>query len=1115
MICDRIGKKEKGVEKMLELILGRAGTGKTEYLRSMLNSEKDCKAILLVPEQYSFETERAILEKYGVKAANSTKVYSFTRLADAAFLKYGGGAGKRLSDGGRRILMTLAIEACVDNLTIFEKSAATGHMTDAMLNAVGEMKLCGITPDALSETADRISEKGLSQKVRELAIIFGTYNALVEQSWLDPMDDLTKLDALLAEHPDFFEDTVIAVDAFDGFTEQEYRILKHMMQHSRKLSIALCCDDLNTEKQDIFSSVRKTASKLIRIARENNIKVAAPKSFDKQFRFTNKQLVAVESAMLENSFTADDGDIVEVFKAASPYEEAEIIAAKIRELVISGDYRYRDISVICRNPDRYTRLLSAAFRRWDIPAFMSEARAIDSEPLMRFVVSAFDIVNSGWQSDDILNMLKTGLTALTIEEISLLENYIFTWKLNGKRAWQSPFEKHPEGYGKPMDEAAAGTLEALNSIRLRVIEPLRRFSDSITDANSETISEAIYTLLSDYELETTLPQLCASLEHAGHPELKDAQLRIWELLMSVLDQMVGVLGTQPISSEKYARLLREIMRGEDVYDIPQSMDSITFGTADRIRSSEPKVVFLVGVVQGEFPMIPTANGIFSDIERRELLSLELPLTDTAEDCMIQEQFLAYSAMCAASERLYLSFPATDGKDAKTPSELVTAVMSVFPGKKIIEKHDPIFFANAPEAAFSQLASMYTSNSVETASLKAALGDIPEFSGRISALGGGERMAHAKLERDVSEQIFRGNKYFSASQIEVYHQCRFRYFCRYGLGAKERRAAELDALEYGTLMHYLFEEIIGSKSTPIEKMATDTLLARIEACIREYVDENMGGFDSLSAKEQYRFTRMAQTAEKLILHVAAELKVCRFKPEHFELQLQYGSEFPPLRIPTENGSVTVGGVIDRVDVYHSEHGDYVRIIDYKTGIKDFKLYDVLYGLSLQMLIYLTALTENTQLKPAGILYMPSFLTTVNSDKTESTEKLLESAEKKLRMNGLVLNDIEIANAMEDGINGKYIPVTMKKNGELKKSASLIDEPALRIVMSYVKSLIATMAQTLANGDVAAQPLMYNTNSCSWCPYTSVCGSERMADPAESFRMDNDEIISKLKGEIGGV
>lgn len=236
---------------------------------------------------------------------------------------------------------------------------------------------------------------------------------------------------------------------------------------------------------------------------------------------------------------------------------------------------------------------------------------------MRFVLSAFQIVSGSrkWRSEDVLAMLKTGITSFTAEELAQLENYVYTWKLNGASAWCSPFTKHPDGFGKPMDDTAAEALRTLNALRERVTAPLIKFSERTAHASGEQISEAIYTLLIDFDLEQSFPIFCRTLENAGRDDLSAAQMRIWDLLMEVLDQMAGVLGEQIITGEKYGRLLKEIVSGEDVSDIPQSMDSITFGTADRIRQSAPRAVFLLGAVQGEFPLIPSVNGVFSEPER--------------------------------------------------------------------------------------------------------------------------------------------------------------------------------------------------------------------------------------------------------------------------------------------------------------------------------------------------------------------------------------------------------------------------------------------------------------------------------------------------------------------
>lgn len=1094
---------------MLELILGRAGTGKTEYLREAL-AKTAGRAILIVPEQFTFESESALLARYGVETANRVQVTSFTRLAEAAFRRYGGGAGRRLTDGGRRILMTLAIESCVDRLTLFEKSAANGKLTETMLTAVGEMKICGVSPDALRSAAPRAPGRSLTQKLREIALIFDAYEALVAQTYLDPLDDLTRLDAVLERHPDFFDGAFVAVDAFDGFTAQEYKILAHALRRAERVAVALCTDDLDTEKRDLFSPVRRTAEILRRIARENGVPIAAPKRFSTMHRFQNDALRAMEAALAgTGGETAENRGAVRVLEAGNVFEEAEQTAAAVRRLVMEEGYRYREIAVVCRSAETYSRALSAAFRRWDIPAFFSEERAVDAEPVMHFVLSAFDAVTGGWRSDPLLSMLKTGLTDFTAEETAELENYIFTWRLNGRAAWLSPFEKHPEGYGKPMDGAAQERLAALNALRERLVSPLERFSAAIRGVSGEEIAAMVYRLLTDFRVDETLPVFCRKLELAGRPDLSAAQERLWDLLMSVLDQMAGVLGTRETDPAVFGRLMREIVRGESVYDIPQNADTVTFGAADRIRPSAPRAVFLLGCGQGLFPLTPSPGGVFSDAERRALIRLDLPLSDALEDRMLHERFIAYSAACFASEKLFLSFSTEDGG---TPGELVRAALSALPGLQTEKPGGARTLANAPEAAFSVMASLFRENTRESSTLRAVFAEKPAFSGRMASLGGEDRMAGARVSPDAAARLFGGGHVFSASQIETYHACRFRYFCRYALGAKERRPAELDALEYGTLMHFLFERVIGDKDEDVKMLTPERLSEKVRACIETYARENMGGTEGLSDREKYRFRRMEKTAGTLILHVAEELKSSRFVPRYFELPLEYGGAFPPLRIPTKDGFVRVGGVVDRVDVFESPRGPYVRVVDYKTGYKDFRLSDVLYGMSLQMLLYLAALTEHTGAHPAGVLYMPSFLTPIPSDKTEPPEKLKKAADKALCMNGVILNDTEIALAMESDLAGRFVPVKLAKDGSLQKTGSLLAEDALGLVMDYVKRLVATMAETLRAGDVSAKPLQIGTNACAFCPYTAVCGSERAAEEPEKNRMKSDEILANMEERL---
>lgn len=1100
---------------MLQFVLGRAGSGKTEYMRRMLADRAlagDGRCVMLVPEQYSFETEKAMLALAGPQRANATGVYSFTRLAETVFRKEGGAAGRRLSDGGRRILMSSAIAACQDHLEVYHRAAQGGRVTDMMLTAVNEMKMCGIEPAQLFETADRLEGRGLGQKLRELGLIFETYEALVAASYLDSRDDLTRL-AQALEESNFFAGCTVAVDSFEGFTVQEMRVLGQILRRAETVVVSLCTD-CQGDDTGLFALVDRTHARLRRLAEDQGVGVLPPVVLTGAPRFANENLKLVEAGLFcgEEGLVSEDSEGITLFRARDVYQESEFVAASIRRLVAERGWRYRDISIICRDPRHYYGSLDVALKKRDIPCFMSQSMRVDAEPVTRFVLGAFQCVQSGFATDSLLELLKTGVSGFSAEEISDLENYAFLWKITGS-GWREEFIRHPQGFGREFTREDGEFLQYLNALRVRLVEPLQRFAAATRDATGEEISQAVYNLLTDCGLEETLPAYCRELEKAGEDGAAARQVRVWELLMELLDQMHSILGDRKIPRERYCQLLREVVAAEDVSEIPQTVDQVLFGTAEQVRQSSPRAAFLIGVVQGEFPLAPHSSGVFSDSERRALLELALPLGDPLEQKALEERYLAYSVACAPSEELYISWPRSAGGEEREPSELVAGIQALFPGLQPLENLPEEFFADSREAAFSYMAPRLHDPDPRAGALRMLFQGDSHYQSRMDALEraagrGGQRVENPELARQVyGEKLF-----VSPTQIETFHSCHFKYFCRYGLNARERRPAEVDVMQYGTLMHYLFEQVFRLSREQREAWTEEDLEKVVRGHIEEYARNNMGGMELLSGRQKYRLERMARSACRLIRHVERELAQSRFAPEHFEMGLGDDRDFPPLRVETGEGRVvTVGGTIDRVDVFHRPGGgDFVRVIDYKTGKKVFKLADVLYGLNMQMLVYLAALVENGQQTPAGILYMPAAEPSVSAGRGEGEDSIRKRVEKQMRMNGVVLADAEIIQAMEDGAKGKFIPASMNRDGSLRKSASPpLTEEEMGVVLAYSKKLIAAMGRELTRGAAQAQPHMKGHNACRLCPYGPVCGSELEEKDVEDMETTQGEALERMR------
>lgn len=1111
MIADR------KVDFMLHLVYGRAGSGKTRYARELLASLCENGAgnlLLLTPEQVSFESERAMLRRLGPRRAQGVEVLSFTRLANTVFRTFGGLAGKRLDDGGRTILMSLALEEMGDTLELFRPQAKSGEMIQLLLQSSAELKMSAVSPEALRQAAALSGDEALQKKVGDISSVLSAYDALVARSYLDPLDDLTRLRDCLQKH-NYFSGYTVAVDSFKSFTVQELEVLRLLLRQAKDVYVTLCADGPGSpEKQGngMFSTVCRTASQLSRMAKEEGVKIAPPVHLCESPRFASPALREMEKQVFrgEKPLPEEDSSGITLVCARHIYEEAEFAASRIRRLVMEEGYRWRDITIILRREDAYRGALDIALRRWEVPCFFDHPRSVDAEPVMRFVLEAFGVINRSFRSDEIFSLLKTGLAGLDAEEIALLENYTFLWNISGKK-WLSPWKENPDGFVEASTEEQAQRLETINALRERVTAPLERFASSLADTDGQGAAEATFRLLTDFQVQETLPALCRKLEESGQAETAAHQLRLWDVLMNILDQTALVLSGRKLDAERYAQLLRLVMQAEEISDIPQQVDEVTLGTADRMRPASPKVVFLLGAVLGEFPQTPTSGGVFSEEERKTLIQLGLPLSDSLEDKALEEQFVAYQAMTSPSEKLFVSWPASSGDESCSPSEIVEELQSIFPNLPVqpAGAMPPEQEASSPEAAFSMLSRKWPAQDTLYATLRALFEGKDGYQGRLEAL---ERTAQqspmAFRQQEKAGELFSGRS-LSATQIETYHLCRFQYFCRYGMNARERRPAELGSMEYGSLMHFLLERVFSQKTgKEVAAMEKKALEKEVIALIDEYALACMGGAENRSARFRFQLRRLADSACVVIRHIGQELAQSRFEPKYFELELKSGTRFPPLRISTEEGRVTIGGKIDRVDLAELHGETYVRIVDYKTGSKEFKLTDVLYGMNMQMLIYLAALIESGGLKGAGILYMPAIQPLVSAGRHTPGDKIEKEAEKKLKMNGLILDDSEVITAMEEKAQGKYIPVALK-NDEPSKRDYVLSEAQLEQVTGYVKSLVRQMKKRLLQGDIAALPLLANQRGCQWCPYFPVCGKEYADTDIHKVRFSKEEALQRMK------
>lgn len=1109
---------------MLEFILGRAGSGKTTEIRDRiaLHTQNGGSCILLVPEQFSFESERALYFSLGAKQNQRVEVLSFTRLCHTLFHHYGVPRRGYVEEGGRQILLSLAMSEVSDGLELYKRSVGKAGFLEKVFAMMEEFKESGFTTEDLLATEERLGNNNLQKKLSEFALIYEGYNAVLRRGFSDPKDDMTLAAELLREQP-YFAGKTLFVDEFKGFTASEQQLMAEMVKQAENFTISLCTDGLEDTEEGIglFSGVIRTGQRLLRSAKEAGIPCGKPVILGESKRFQKKALEIVEAGLFTGKEIppSDESDGIEVLYARDVYDEIRAVAAEIRRLVREKNYRYRDIVVIGRNIGSYENVLLTVFSRYEVPYFYSVPESAFHKALPAFLMAVEQAALRNFDTESIFKLLKTGILDANMAEIGLLENYVYTWNIRGAH-WEEPFMLNPRGFVEEWTERDYEILAQVNQIREIAVAPVKKYRRFPASMTGLEYAEGLYHLL----LEAGADKSTIRLALSGDEE---EPRRIWSVVMDTLETFGHLLENTSLPKSRLAELFDLMLASLDLGHIPQTVDQVLIGDASLVRPSEPKAAFIIGCNEGVFPALPQEITLFSSAEREKLRDFGLPLENTIEEQMVDEQFIAYKAVSVASERLYLCCPLANIKgEPLQPAAFLSTLEVLFPRLKIGETSEksPLSWVENMGSLKATYAALSEEEKVFEISAKVELEK--EEAGRIflRRLFQNKQPKNYKIESEkLATELFGKNMHLSPSRIEKYYSCPFSYFLTYGLKLSAPKPAEWSPLVVGSFIHYALQWFM-------QKYGGEGLLTLTEEQIREdvrilleeYMEQRLGGEEGKTTRFKYLLTRLTTTLTELITRLQEEFRQSAFVPADFELEVARDSEVKPVEIALEGGGrIYVEGIIDRVDVMKKGSQSYVRVVDYKTGGKTFKLSDIYYGMNLQMLLYLFAIWEGGQGKyknvlPAGVLYMPAKAEAVETDRHLDEEVFLEEkAHKTYQMNGLILDEPEVIMGMEKETEGIFIPVKRGKDGEFSAAETLASLEELGKVKNYIETLIGRMASELHKGKIETLPdADGNHVACDWCAYRSVCGHEDGDPVREREALKKTEVLEKMGGEEDG-
>lgn len=1117
---------------MLQFILGRAGSGRTEQVLSALKADVsahiDRPLLLLVPEQFSFESERMLLQRLGVQDAAKVQVLSFTRLADRVLRETGGIATRVMDEVTRALIMSRALEihAAPENreedVPIKARTYDTAYLS-SLLALSAECKQCAISPRLLRASADGLEDGTLKTKLSDLSAVFDIYDGLTIGSGIDP-EDLLRILAEKLPESQAFDGAHIYVDGFKGFTATELDILGLLMTKA-DVTVTLCTDSAEPSADHaaygLFSPVERSLRQLRLAAADRGVAIGEPLLLRENHRASDPALKALEAGCFAPRGEVFDKDASAVTVTACPdiHSECAAAARAIRRTLRETGMRAKDIAVIVRDLQSYSGILDNALRRAQVPYYMDEAADVYTMPLISLCLSALQICVGGWQTEELLRMMKTGLLPFDEIETATLENYVFMWRIDGKR-WEKPFTANPAGLTEKSN-FDHDTLHMLETIRRRLTAPLRALREALAGRiEGAAFAKAVYGYLTDDAVlaDAGVRRLYEALCEEGEPLLAERTARLWDNVMELLDHFAAVFSAEHLPVRRYAELFHLAAGLTRLPSVPQGLDAVQIGSADHVRLQSPKAVFILGANEGVFPAYPSDGVLLTDREREQLEQTGLFLSADRLQKAAEERFFAYTAIAAPSEKLYVSYLQNRGGETALPSVLVETIRKILPQhtKGVCRLADGSDVESVTEA-LDRLAAAYTAKDTPTATLRAALSATPGTDAAIAAMERGASKPVHTLHPENAAALFGQDMHLSASQADTFYRCRFRYFCQYGMRLQTRRVADVDASLFGTFSHYILEKLLPEYIRSGEHPSAASIPAmqqRIHAVLFNYVEEEMGGFADKPARFRYLLSLVERTCFSLLWFTVNEMAQSRFIPTDYELVIGKGGvPSPTLQLPEGRGSISIVGKIDRVDIYRRDDTVFVRVVDYKTGTKEFKLSEIPYGINMQMLLYLFAVCQNGQARyetsntvPAGVLYLPAKDITLKN----THAPLDESRLKLMRMNGLLLRDADVLTAMEESGEGVFIPATVE-GGEIGKNSSAILRSDFDNIRMLTEKLLIGMADALLAGDVQAIPTGEEQHlPCEYCDFRSVCGREA-EDPATVMQSAKMDDILQMIGE----
>ena len=1105
----------------LRIIYGKAGSGKSNFIFEEINkkikSGEKNKIYIITPEQFSFTAEKKLMENK--KSIINAEVITFNRMAYRVMNEIGGNIHSQLSKCGKAMLIYSILQNEKKSFNLLNKS---DENIDVALRSISELKKNEITVQDLKNELDNINDKYLKIKVQDMILIYEKFNLKIQNKYIDETDLLSKL-ALNIDKVDLFKNSIIYIDEFVGYTKQELEIIKKLLSISKEITITFCLNNLELNSNpdiDIFYPNKITLNKILKLLnKDEKIKII---NLNKLYRFKNNELIYLENYLYNTKIKKYEKEIknINLFLAKNQYSEIEYVAKNIINLVKKEKYKFNEIAIITKNVNTYSSLFKAIFSKYEIPVFIDEKKDLNQNILIRYILSILEIIIKNYSYESVFNYLKINFLEFDQEDIFKLENYCIKYGIKNNKF------KKDFIYG--INEKNKKEINYLNELRKKIINPIINLENKINKKqNVENIIKEFYLFLINEKIENKLNEKIKKLEKEKNFELAKEYKLSYEIIINIFDEIVNIFNNEKITLDNFYKIFKIGLKNSNLGKIPGTQDGVTVGDTERSRTHKVKAIFIIGLNDGVFPTINKDEGYFNDTDRNILKEQGIELAKGTIENLYDDNFNIYKAFTTAEEKLFLSYSSSDteGKSLR-PSTLILKIKKIFINLKeksdILEKDN--YFINEKELYENLIFNINNFNEKnnlnnlflfykyfkENKNYKKILKNNLEY---IKYLKMPE-----KIKKENIQKLYGNKLNTSVSKLETFKSCPYEYFLQYSLKLKEKEELKIKNLDTGSFMH----EVINSFFEELNKQKINVKNIEeknIEKIINKIIDEKLQNSKNyiFVATEKYKLLvkRLKRIILKALKYIIISLKSSDFEIIGTEVAFdEKNGKYKPIKIDLEDGkTIEIVGKIDRIDIAEDGNNKYIRIIDYKSSVKDIDFTSIYGGLQLQLITYLDAMCKIEDFIPAGILYFSLLEQMINSSKKLTEEEIEEKIKNNFKMKGLILADVKVAKMQDNNLmpstSSKIIPAYMDKNGNLSpKKSNIATKEEFEKLQKYVNNTIKEIAKEILNGNIQLKPYYKNKKTpCEYCIYKNMCGFN-----SEIFKTEYRFINKKSKEEV---